>query len=146
MALDIGHMVVVKSQLRKAADAGAMAGARGLADGAAGYGRDLHQPHPRSQTTVDNWARTTALGNKVGNTNLSSGEVTVEVGRWDYATRTFTAGWSTTANVVRVTTRRNGVVMLFARAFGIDTADLNATSTAVMDFAGAVGRAASPLR
>ncbi len=61
------------------------------------------------------------------------------------ASKTFTAGCTTTSNAARVSTRRNGVIMLFAKIFGISTTNLSATATAVMDFASAVGKGCLPI-
>jgi hypothetical protein len=145
LALDIAHIVMVKSELQKAADAGAMAGARGL--------WPLVLPVTGSTTPRNPdcaagglAAQLTAHNNRVDGSYLTSdSEITVDVGRWDYAARAFTAGCTTTSNAVRVGTRRNGVVMLFAKIFGISTTDLSATATAVMDFASAVGKGCLPI-
>ena len=102
LALDIAHMVSVKRELTKAAEAGALSGARApLAAGS-------YPPPPAGTpdcTNAENVARTTATKNRVEGANLTTGEVTVEVGRWDYATKQFTPGISANANGVRVTTR-----------------------------------------
>ena len=86
LALDIAHMVSVKRELVKAAEAGALSGARGL------WPKDL----AAAETRDPDWVRaiykgfTTAIKNKVEGVNLDFGEVLVEVGRWNYATKQFT--------------------------------------------------------
>jgi hypothetical protein len=135
LALDIAHIVMVKSELQKAADAGALAGARGL--------WPLVLPVTGSTTPRNPdcaagglAAQLTAHNNRVDGGYLATdSEITVEVGRWDYAPRNFNPGCTTTSNAVRVGTRRNGVIMLFAKIFGISTTNVSATATAVMDFA-----------
>ena len=88
LALDIAHLVSVKRELIKAAEAGALSGARGL------WPKDLATAESRDP----DWVRaiykgfTTAAKNKVEGVNLHFGEVLVEVGRWNYATKQFTLG------------------------------------------------------
>jgi Flp pilus assembly protein TadG len=145
LAMDIGHMVMVRSQLQKAADAGALAGARGL--------WPLVLPANNASTTRipncaagESAAQITTHNNIVDGRNLSyDSEITVEVGQWNYDTRTFNAGCTENTDAVRVNTRRNGVVMLFAGIFGINTANLTGCSTAVMGPAAAVGRGNLPI-
>ena len=145
LALDLGHMVMVKSQLQKAADAGALAGARGLwplvlpaTDPAA-----TRNPNCASGESA---AKITAHNNVVDGRNLSyDSEITVEVGRWDYDARTFHPGCTAESDAVRVNTRRDGVVMLFAKVFGISTANLSGRAIAVMGPAAAVGAGTLPI-
>jgi Flp pilus assembly protein TadG len=145
LALDLGHMVMVKSQLQKAADAGALAGARGL------WPLVLPAVDPAATRNPDcaageNAAKVTAHNNQVDGRNLAyDSEITVEVGRWDYDTRTFHAGCTTNTDAVRVRTRRDGVVMLFAKVFGISTANLTGRAIAVMGPAAAVGPGTLPI-
>ena len=88
LALDIAHMVSVKRELVKAAEAGALSGARGL------WPIDISTAANRDPdcVTAETKARTTATKNKVDGPTLTNGEVTVEVGRWDYIAKTFTPG------------------------------------------------------
>jgi Flp pilus assembly protein TadG len=145
LALDIGHMVMVKSQLQKAADAGALAGARGLWPLVMPV-TDASVPRTPNCAAGTNAAQLTAHDNVVDGSNLAyDSEITVEVGRWDYTSRTFTPGCTANSNGVRVTTRRDGVTMFFAKVFGISTGNLSAISTAVQDFAGSRGKGALPI-
>ena len=89
LALDIAHMVSVKRELTKAAEAGALSGARGLWPVNLS---DLAGSRDPDSSTGQTWALSAATKNKVDGTNLTTGEVTVEVGRWDYATKQFTPG------------------------------------------------------
>jgi Flp pilus assembly protein TadG len=141
LALDVAHMVMVRSQLQKAADAGALAGARGM------WPLNLRASANRHPDCANALAMAAdALGkNIVDGSNLTSAETTIEVGTWNYTARQFTPGCTTTINAVRVATRRQGVVMLFAQIFGISTADLAGNATAVMDFAGTVGQGCLPI-
>jgi hypothetical protein len=83
--------------------------------------------------------------NSVDGRNLASAEITVQVGQWDYTNRTFIPGYTSDSDSVRVTTRRNDIVMFFAKVFGIGTRNLSATSTAVMDYASCAGKGCLPI-
>ena len=88
LALDIAHLVSVKRELTKAAEAGALSGARGL------WPQDLSTATTRDPdcVTATNVARTTTTKNRVEGANLTTDEVTVEVGRWDYAAKALPPG------------------------------------------------------
>ncbi|MBU4356172.1 MAG: hypothetical protein KJ822_12615 [Proteobacteria bacterium] len=141
LALDIAHMVAVKRELVKAAEAGALSGARGL------WPQDLSTASSRdpSWSTGETKALTTATKNRVDNANLTTDEVTVEVGRWNYATKTFTPGNNSSANGVRVTTRRDNVQMILAQVLGQASRNMRASAVAIMDFATAVGKGTIPV-
>jgi Flp pilus assembly protein TadG len=142
LALDIAHLVDVKRDLQKAADAGALAGARGL--------WPAILPAVSGSRTPDcgnaqNRALSTAMENQVDGTDLAASEVTVQVGRWDYTTRQFIPGNTSSANAVKVVTQRNGVRMSFAEIFGTCSENLTASAIAVMDYAKAVGKGTLPI-
>jgi Flp pilus assembly protein TadG len=141
LALDIAHLVSVKRELVKAAEAGALSGARNL------WPHDLAHAVGRLPdcANAETWALTTATKNRVDGSNLAAGEVTVEAGRWDDATKQFTPGNSANANGVRVNTFRPNVRMMFAPIFGINSKDLSGTAIAVMDFAKARGPGCLPI-
>jgi Flp pilus assembly protein TadG len=141
-ALDIGLMVSVKRELTKAAQAVALAGARGLwpqalwqTSGTLAVNRD------QAQT----WALNAATGNKADGANLTPSEVTVEIGQWNYTTKQFTPDNSINVNGARVTTRKADVRMFLAQIFGLSSKDMSATATAIMDFVGAVGQGTLPI-
>jgi Flp pilus assembly protein TadG len=142
LALDIAHLVAVKRELTKAAEAGALSGARGLWPVALPTLSGSRDPDPDTSQT---WALSAATKNKVDGANLTTGEVTVEVGRWNYATKQFTPGNNASANGVRVTTHRDGVQMILAQILGQDPRNMSATAVAVMDFANAVGQGTLPI-
>jgi len=144
LGVDIAHMVMVKSQLQKAADAGALAGARAL--------WPMVLPVKTNDTVIpdcasgENVAKQTAQSNVVdGKVLASDAEITAQAGRWDYATRTFTPGFTSNANGVRVSTRRDGVIMFFAKVLGISTGNLSAASIAIMDYTAGVGQGCLPI-
>jgi Flp pilus assembly protein TadG len=144
LALDIGHMMLVKNELQRAADAGALAGARGL------WPNDLKTI---TSTTVPNCsqARTRALdttkANVVDGANPDNVVSTDDVvcGIWDYAQKTFTASTSNSTNAVKVTTQRNDVAMYFASILGIGPKNISATAVAIIDWVGGVGKGTLPI-
>ena len=77
--------------------------------------------------------------------NLTTDEVTVEVGRWNYAAKTFTPGNNSSANSVRVTASRANVSTILAQVLGQGPKNMSATAIAVMDFATAVGKGTLPI-
>lgn len=144
VALDIAHMLGVQNELQRVADAAAMAGARGL------WPTTLpivaSSPPPDCATGL---SRGTAVAlnaaNKVDGPALPPEWVNVQIGRYDYATKTFTPGCSTNTNAATATARKEGVNMLFAQVFGRGPATINATATAVMGPAGGMGKGALPI-
>lgn len=137
LALDIGHMVSVKGELQKAADAGALAGARGLT---------LIAPAP-------NWANGTTVGTATVQKNSVDGSLltdcTVLPGYCDLSwspSQKATANLKATGIVpgpndiaaVKVTVSKssgnNGgpLTMAFAKVLGISTASLSARAVAAM--------------
>ncbi len=149
LALDIGHLASVKNELQRAAEAGALAGARGLWPP-----NDLYPTLPIISsspapdcTTAQTRALNTAInaGNKVDGAALTSGNGTVQVGRWDYGMKTFTSGCSASTNAVQVTIQKNGINHMFAQILGMSPANQTATATAVMDFAQGVSKGSLPI-
>jgi Flp pilus assembly protein TadG len=141
LALDIAHLVSVRRELVKAAEAGALSGARNL------WPHDLANAVGRlpNCANAEIWACTTAIKNRVDGINLAAGQVTVEVGRWDYATQQFTPGNSANANSVRVNTFRANVQMMFAPIFGVNSKNVSGTAIAVMDFVKELGPGSLPI-
>jgi Flp pilus assembly protein TadG len=144
LAVDIGHIRAVKNHLQRAADAGAFAGARGLWPDVLPV---VNSNPPPDCATALTRATTTATNtyNKVDGAGLSTGEVQVQIGYWDFNNKTFSQECSARTNAVRVTTLRNGVNMFFARIMGINTTDLSATAIATMGWASGIGKGALPI-
>lgn len=139
LALDIGHMVSVKSEMQKAADAGALAGARAL------Y---LTAPAP-------NWDKGTTVGAETVQKNSVDGSLltncTVLPGYWDLtwspsqkaaailkSTGIVPGPKDVAAVKVRVekSSGNNGgpVQMFLASVLGVLPADASATSVAMISF------------
>jgi Flp pilus assembly protein TadG len=146
LALDYAHLAWVQRDLRKSAEAGARAGARALWPLNL-WTTSTSRPDPNYQM-----ASTAALNittsNKVDGVNLAASEVTVEVGKWNYATQQFTPltpATSSTANGVRVTAQRSSVQIIFGKFLGLLSKDLSASAVSIMDFAGSVGAGTLPI-
>ena len=142
LALDIAHMVSVKRELTRAAEAGALSGARGLWPVTIPALTGSRDPDSGAAQT---WARSAATRMRLHGTNLATSEVTVEVGRWNYVTRQFPPGNNADANGVRVTTHRNNVPLIMAQVLRQLPRNMQATAIAVMDFANAVGQGTLPI-
>jgi Flp pilus assembly protein TadG len=131
LALDIGHMVSMKNELQRAADAAALSGVRAL------WPANLVQVNTRqTQPNTDQAVGTaravaTSNNNQVNGVPLAGGNVTVQTGTWNFATRTFTPGTGPNAYAVRVVTRSTAS-MFFAQVLGASFTDLSATSVANM--------------
>lgn len=114
-AVDVGFMMNVDTDLRRTADAGALAGAGGLVDGAA-----VAQANVMSIITQ----------NRVAGQTLSASDVTIQVGKWNADTRTFTEG-GTLPSAIRVVTRANNQPFFFGRVMGQQTFNMETEAIAV---------------
>lgn len=135
LAVDLGHLYVVQSELRRAADAGAMAGVRSLF------------PYPLSSATLPltpNCAAALDQGRGIALSNLVEGAAptvaNLQTGSWDWSASRFTPGCLTSpfTNAVTLTLRRDSVEMTVLGALGFGPVSLQATATAVMDWVGKV--------
>jgi len=124
-AVDCGMIVVVRTQLQNAADAGARAGATSLRNG--------------SSAAI-------AAAKSIMESNVAAGTAVsvvtaqdIELGTWNKTTLTFTplsGSAQSSANAVRVTCRvssqrNNALSLFFAPIFGIQSADVSAQAVAI---------------
>jgi Flp pilus assembly protein TadG len=135
LAVDLGYLYVVKTELQRAAEAGAMGGVRALfPDQLEIAPKDLT---PRCSDALST-GTSTAQVNKVNGGNLGSSDITVQTGRWDWSSGQFSPGCSANqdnfTNAVTVTARKENVPLFFMQALGSQPVTLTASSTAVMDF------------
>lgn len=122
-AVDYGRVQVVKTELRRTADAAARAAVSNVASGI---------------TAAQNAAINVAALNKVDGTEYAMTAADVEFGTWTPANKTFTAlsgSARSGANAIRVTCRRtaasgNAIPMIFAGLVGKSSADVTATTIA----------------
>lgn len=124
LAVDMGYIYLVRSELQSAADAAALAGASGLDQGAAEARR----------RAIEYAAKNLAAGSAV-----SLQDVDIDTGAWDPLTRTFAALDAAAPNsvrAVRVTARRNGergcpVGLFFGGIVGVPSVDISTSAIAV---------------
>jgi hypothetical protein len=121
LTLDVMRWQMVKTELRRAADAAARAGAGAL---------------PGGVMQAESAARDIAMQNAVDARSLNSGQIDAEAGHWDTATRTFFVNPPTgrNFNAFRVTLHRTnarggGVESVLGRLVGLG--NLNARSEAI---------------
>ena len=157
-ALDFGHIFVAKNELQNAADAGALAGARFLYDD---YGIAVN---PGANQITRDAARANNSENISVEVNLPNDNTgDAQRGHWSFGLgnlpKGFTANNSLIAvnlsgvseidldedtdfiNAVQVTTRRETtpIVSFFARIFGYENFQRNATAVAYIGFVGKLG-------
>jgi Flp pilus assembly protein TadG len=126
LAVDLGRVQAAKTEIRRAADAAARAGAAYLNQGS---------------SNAVNAAISMAANNKVDISPLALTTSDVTVGTWNTTTKTFTTSGSpdniTTFAAVQVNAKRtkangNPIPLLFGSVLGAKTCDVNATSVAAL--------------
>jgi Flp pilus assembly protein TadG len=152
MALDVGHLYLVRNELQNAADSGALAGARELYLDSNASTVNAGANQIAFDTAILNNSEKVAV--EVNDPLTNSGDV--QRGHWSFATRTFTPNSSTDAynltgkteaeldadtnfvNAVQVSARRENApaASFFARIFGYDDFALSARAVAYRGFAG----------
>jgi hypothetical protein len=140
VAIDYGHMASVQSELKKAAEAGALGGARSLVP----Y---VGSPSTPNWVAGQNKASQTVLLNRAENQLLTDSQV--QYGYWSLTTRTLqSAGIIPTASdlpavkvsIVKAAGQNGGPIrMFFAPILGMPTKDLSAQAAAVISFPQGVG-------
>ncbi len=121
LAVDVGYICALTAEMQNTADAGALAGASALRAG-----------------VYDEWddrAYSVISMNQEHQGFQSLDTQTVELGRWDKPTMTFTAMDPTlaaSANAVRVVSRRNDVSLFFAPIIGHNATDVAREAVALV--------------
>lgn len=153
LAIDVGHLYVVRNELKNAADAGALAGARVLYSDDGTVVREAANQDAYDAAAAN---RSEKLPVEVDWSGGNGGDV--ERGHWSFAAGAFVPNaslapvnlWNVTAaeldanldfiNAVRVRTRREAtpVTSFFARIFGFDHFASGAESVAYIGFAGSL--------
>jgi len=138
LALDVGYLYVVRTELQNAADAAALAGAGRLYPRSI-TGAVISVVPPEWGSAEAAAAYPQAPANQAGGVTLT--DYDVQTGYWNLVSGTLISPLSTQgpqdAPAVRVTVRKTGglnsgpVHLFFARAIGVGTADVSATATAV---------------
>lgn len=133
LAVDLGHLYAVHNELRRGADAGAMAGVRSLF------------PYPLSSAALPltpNCAAALDQARSIALANLVEGAAptvaNLQTGSWDWTNSQFNAGCLTSpfTNAVTITLRRDNIEMTVMGALGFGPVSLQTTATAVMDWVG----------
>ena len=134
-SIDLGYLHVTRSQLQRAADAGAMAAAWQLVDEEALTGGDEGTAAAAREAAEEFVANNEVLGDAP-----ALGEEDVEVGYltdFSDATQAIQTNGLYASNAVRVTVRRDeeqndAVPLFFARVLGLDSTALHAEATAAI--------------
>ena len=135
--VDVGYMLVVKTQLQVAADSAAMAAAANMAG---------------TQSQMNTVAQQFAGYHQAGGKAVSLQNSDIEYGLWDSTARAFSPS-SQAGNAIRVTARRNdttgGNNTFFGRIFGVKSFNVSASAVAlgnprdicfVVDLSGSMNR------
>ncbi len=147
MVVDIGHLVSVKGELQRAADAGAMAGARALWP----LALPMIQNPPANPNCVGAkgvaQATATSAANQVDGEVLTTANLNIEVGNYDYGTGAFTVktDCTLTSNAVKVKISKDINNIFFARIWNITSLKPQAKAIGTMGFAKAVGKGTMPI-
>jgi hypothetical protein len=153
LAIDMGHLFIVRNELQNAADAGCLAGAR-----------FLYQEDGTVNENANQVAHDAAIANKSEKSPVEviwsgGNEGDAERGHWSFATRTFTPNPSIQPpnlggmsiedldndpnfiNAIRVRTRRQDTpaASLFASILGYNNFSLSTEAIAYIGFAGTLG-------
>jgi hypothetical protein len=115
-ALDMGYIVLVRTELQRAADAASLAGASVM---------------PEGTDAAETEAFDYAVLNSSGDRRFTRDEVRVEFGQWDRTTRTFLAGLPQ-PSAIKVTIDSRPQGFFFGRVFGYD--DFRTSASAVATF------------
>jgi Flp pilus assembly protein TadG len=130
LSVDVGYMMNVKTELKRATDAAALAGAGALIDGADAaklQSLDFMLRNPvGSQVLTEEENREALLREWLAQ---HPDAFQVAVGQWDPDTRTFAEN-EDLPSTIRVVANRTGVPLFFGRVFGQDSFDIRAESIA----------------
>ena len=154
LAIDVGHLAVVRNELQNAADAGALAGARVL------YSHGGSSLNTGTASTAQQVATSNASDGQPVEVNLAGNGGDVQIGHWSFASRSFTAYsgnlesyepvdlWDVTTqeldaninfiNAVKVIARRSSALSFFARILGHESFNMQAQAVAYIGFAGSL--------
>jgi hypothetical protein len=154
LAVDIGHLLVVRNELQNAADAACLAGARFL------YADNGERVHLEASEIAYQAAAANRSENLPVEVHWNGGNIgDVERGHWSFTARTFTPSdndgfvplWDVSpeeldanlnfVNAIRVRTRRQDTpaASFFARTLGYENFSLSAEAVAYLGYAGTLG-------
>ena len=113
-AVDVGYMMSVRTEMQRAVDSGAMAGAGVMVDGT---------------SLAEAEAKKFVQLNLAGAKKVANNNITVEFGQWDTTARTFTAGGNQVPSAIRVSATNPALPLFFGRALGSKQFDSKAEAT-----------------
>ena len=131
VAVDLGHVYVVKNELQNAADAGALAGALDLFDSDGNVNTNANQS--AFDATIANRSENVPVELDLGSGNDGD----VQRGSWDLDTHEFTRSDSddpAVINAVKVITHKSAASTFFARIFDHDSVSVNADAVAYIGY------------
>lgn len=133
LAVDIGHLIVVKSELQRLADAASLAGVRGL------FPDDLANIDPTSNyiNTSQSLARAqdTLTKNAVAGKYLETADVVITLGTYNWDSKTFTPSVSQATNAVLVEINNYTVNHFLGGFTGLGQSAASVKSLAAMGYA-----------
>src|SRR5215471_8824116 len=97
-AIDIGHALVARNELQNVSDAAALAGDRALAIIYQGMSPSAQQTYVLTGgalATIVAATQATSVANSAAGVPITVNAGDIQVGHWDFATRTFTASTAT---------------------------------------------------
>jgi Flp pilus assembly protein TadG len=132
LAVDVGHLTVVRNQLQRTADAAALAGVRGLyPDNLAGA--DPYASYIDTAKALTR-ANATLTGNPVDGCALATEDVVRKLGIYDWTNKTFSEESSQKTNAVLVQINNYLVNNFFGGFVGQNQSTISVKSLAVMDY------------
>lgn len=130
LSVDVGYMMTVKTELKRATDAAALAGAGNLIHGMDVAQIEAFEFLARNPVGRDNIMREDQWAERLEELMAQRNEqFQIEFGDWDAQSETFLPS-SSNPSAIRVLARHNGGPLFFARVFGKDRFTLQAESVA----------------
>lgn len=139
MAVDVGYMMVGKTELQRTADAAALAATRQLGHIYEGMTYTAQQSYDVTADTavIQNAAIDVASQNRAAGTGVAIDPADIQIGTWDQARDPRFVVTTSQPNAVYVKARRDGtangpIATFFARIFGVTSVGVSAQATAAL--------------
>ncbi|OPY83153.1 MAG: hypothetical protein A4E65_00668 [Syntrophorhabdus sp. PtaU1.Bin153] len=140
LAVDVGYMMVGKTELQRTADAAALAATRRLGYIYEGMSYTEQQVYDATgdAAVIQNAAIDVASQNRAAGTSVVINTADIQIGTWNQARNPRFVETLSQPNAVQVTARRDGTAStgpigtFFARIFGIDNVNVSAEATAAL--------------
>jgi Flp pilus assembly protein TadG len=139
LSIDIGYALIARTELQNVADGAVLAGTRQLGlvyEGLTSAQQEGYMLSGAAESAIKNMINTVSVQNVAGGEPITIAAADIQIGQWNFDTRTFTQT-NTSPDAVRVTARRDGqangpVATFLAGTMGIDSVDVAATATAAL--------------